>query len=53
MGGRQGNESGSGAAKVAEAKVAEAYMSKASEVCEITNARMRVDNTKLILKLCI
>ena len=48
MGGRQGNESGSGAAKVAKA-----YMSKASEVREITNARMRVDNTKLILKLCI
>ena len=53
MGGRLGDESGTFGAKMAKAKVAEAYMSKASEVREITNARMRVDNTELILRLCI
>ena len=41
-----GDESGTFGAKMAKAKVAEAYMSKASEVREITNARMRVDNTE-------
>jgi hypothetical protein len=41
-----GDESGTFGAKMAKAKVAEAYMSKASEVREITSARMRVDNTE-------
>ena len=46
VGGRLGDESGTFGAKMAKAKVAEAYMSKASEVREITNARMRVGNTE-------
>ena len=41
VGGRLGDESGTFGAKMAKA-----YMSKASEVREITNARMRVDNTE-------
>ena len=46
VGGRLGDESGTFGAKMAKAKVAEAYVNKASGVCEITNARMRVDNTE-------